>query len=156
MTFIRTSSTYLTPAWVLFGVGVVALIVVLFLGADPGIRPRTTLAEYAELLFLIVFEMFFVIGIGFLMVWVFASVGVFALARRAIADSGWGVVKTYVAGPGAPPWRGRITGDCVVRVPIPREVTTLSFAIDEEVLYKLVTVAEQSAYRQLEDLLGTP
>jgi predicted acylesterase/phospholipase RssA len=152
--FVRTSLIYLRPGYAAFAVGILGLIVVLALAADPGIHAATTPSEYVELLLLIFFEMVFVFALGFLIVSLFASVALLALSRRAIADSGWGVVRTYAAGPGAPAWRGKAPGDWVVRVPIPSEVSTLSFAIDDKVLREMLQKAEQSASRQLKKILG--
>jgi hypothetical protein len=51
---------------------------------------------------------------------------------RAVRRVGYGLVRTYVAGTGAPPWSGYATNEHVIRLPIGHCVTTLSFDMKDE------------------------
>lgn len=87
-----------------------------------------------------------------------------AILRGAVRDWGWGVARTYFASSGAPEWRGWVNGDWIVRLPIPHEVSTLSFAVHEQtiaesedlVLPKMRKIAEDAAYTQLKPILSVP
>jgi hypothetical protein len=63
---------------------------------------------------------------------VFCVLTVWALfwGGRAMGDVGWGVLKTYFAGTGATPWRGRGDDEHVIRIPIGRSLGTLSFNVN--------------------------
>jgi hypothetical protein len=54
--------------------------------------------------------------------------------RGTLLDSGWGVLGTYAAGPGAPRWAGAARGDWVLRVPVPKQIGTLNFGVCSDIV----------------------
>ncbi len=70
------------------------------------------------------------------------------LATRAIL---YGLVTTYVSGPGAPAWTS--TRDNIVALPILPNVTTLSFQIDSATRERLVEAAYWATMQKLDTLL---
>jgi predicted acylesterase/phospholipase RssA len=52
------------------------------------------------------------------------------LLHRTLQMTGYGLVKTFLQGPGAPIWVGADSNDRVVRLPVPPEITTLGFTND--------------------------
>ena len=72
------------------------------------------------------------------------------LARTA-RTMGYGLAKTYFAGPGAPPWTGERPN--VVSLPIPAEVTTLSFRMSPTVKKRLIAEAERVTAARLAHIM---
>ena len=67
---------------------------------------------------------------------------------RALRRIGYGLIKTYYAGSGAPPWAG--SKDNVISLPIVEGVTTLSFKLDEGLLTSQVSKAGLATLSQLD------
>ena len=152
------------PWVVYFALAVPGLMVVVTLARDPGVVDVSSMGERAARSFVALLSLLVVWGVGYMLTVLVLMVGLLEILRRPLRDSAWGIVRTYGAGPGAPRWRGRASGDDVVRIPIPREVSTLSFAVGEmslpvaeggtvRVLAELLRVAERSAGRQLDRIL---
>lgn len=72
----------------------------------------------------------------------------------------FGLARTYAAGPGAPPWAGAGEGDHVVRLPITKRLTTLSFDRSRPEVAEAIAEAIEAAYRttagHLDGVLKTP
>jgi hypothetical protein len=64
----------------------------------------------------------------------------------------YGLVTTYVAGPGAPAWAARRRN--VIALPIPPDVTTLSFEMTPETRRDLIASAKQATLAKLRTLLS--
>jgi NTE family protein len=105
---------------------------------------------------------------GFTMIAFAGVVGLVTILKRTLADWGWQLMRTYGAGPGAPPWAGAAGDDWVVRVPIPSELSTLSFDIHNHRIDDLDNPGQQIGFlgtllrktrddcgRQLDLILGT-
>jgi NTE family protein len=87
--------------------------------------------------------------------WLVISIVFFgaALVHRTVQVTGYGLVKTFLQGPGAPPWAGKASDDHVVRLPVPKEITTLTVSLDEKgMAAALASVREatRTKLRQLE------
>jgi predicted acylesterase/phospholipase RssA len=78
----------------------------------------------------------------------------------AVRQTGYGVLRTYIAGPGAPIWTGADKLDNVIRLPIPRDLSTLSFDRTKPKVEAAVTKAVQDAHdvtvTRLVEILATP
>jgi predicted acylesterase/phospholipase RssA len=86
---------------------------------------------------------------------VFASLLVITanfLLHRAARKILYGLVTTYVAGPGAPDWFEKRKN--VIALPIPKEVTTLSFEIDPKIQKRLIDDAFEKTDHRLEKILA--
>ena len=66
----------------------------------------------------------------------------------ALRRIGYGLIKTYYAGSGAPPWAGK--KDNVIELPIVEGVTTLSFELDEGLLRRQISKAGLATLSQLD------
>ena len=68
------------------------------------------------------------------------------------------IAGTYVAGSGAPYWSGRQqTGepdDGIIRLPIPAELKTMSFAIDPDLRAKVTEASYRAVHDRLQVILG--
>lgn len=98
------------------------------------------------------------VGIGMILVLVLASllIGVLAVNYVALGPLRHlmvGTARTLVAGPGAPAWAGSASDDHVMRLPIPRELTTFSFKADapevRAAIAKAIADAESVTLRDL-------
>lgn len=63
-----------------------------------------------------------------------------------VRDLLFGLTRTYVAGSGAPRWAGHAAEDHVLRLPIPRALTTLSFDASEPSTAAAIARANSDAY----------
>ena len=72
---------------------------------------------------------------------------------RTVYKIGYGLVRTYVAGPGAPAWIGAAKSDHVVRLRIPKEIGTLSFEMDDRDRANLIERARIDTKEQLKHIL---
>jgi predicted acylesterase/phospholipase RssA len=59
----------------------------------------------------------------------------------------YGIVRTYATGPGAPAWAGAADDDFVLRLPIPKELTTLSFDRTEPKVAAAILKTSEDARR---------
>lgn len=73
------------------------------------------------------------------------SVAVNYVMLGPIRQALFGLTKTYAAGPGAPPWAGASEFDHVVRLPIPQDLTTLSFDPEEPGVGEAIALAVRDA-----------
>ena len=76
------------------------------------------------------------------------------LLLRASRRILYGLVTTYVAGPGAPGWMGERRN--VIALPIPPTVKTLTFEMTDETRQDLITSARQATFTKLKTLLPEP
>jgi hypothetical protein len=83
----------------------------------------------------------------------FAFVGA-SFGIRVVRRVGYGLVRTYVAGTGAPPWSGYAHNEHVIRLPISHSVTTLSFDITEEQQKAVIDDAYTQTSRELAKILA--
>ena len=74
------------------------------------------------------------------------------LLLRASRRILYGLVTTYVAGPGAPEWMAKRRN--VIALPIPSAVKTLTFEMTAETRRDLITSAKQATFAKLETLLS--
>jgi predicted acylesterase/phospholipase RssA len=74
------------------------------------------------------------------------------LLLRTLRRTGYGLITTYAAGPGAPDWIAR--RDNVIALPIPPEVTTLSFEMPDDVKRRLLESAHDAAAGRLRTILA--
>ena len=81
------------------------------------------------------------------MIGVLANIVLLRPIRRLL----YGLVTTYVAGPGAPVWIEQ--RDNIISLPIPSEVSTLSFEMKAEASKNLITLAYQETLRKLDQVL---
>lgn len=70
------------------------------------------------------------------------------LALGASRQVLYGLVRTYAAGPGAPAWAGTAPDDHVVRLPIPKALTTMSFDRSSPGVQEAITTAIADAERE--------
>jgi predicted acylesterase/phospholipase RssA len=75
-----------------------------------------------------------VMGFAILLLSNFLAIGSVAALHKALRDWGWGVARTLLVSSGAPQWRGQAAGDLIVYLPIPKEVSTLSFTVHTKTL----------------------
>lgn len=72
----------------------------------------------------------------------------------------YGVVRTYAAGPGAPAWAGTAEDDHVIRLPIPRQLTTFSFRREApgtaEAVEQAIQDARAVSEARLDQILARP
>jgi predicted acylesterase/phospholipase RssA len=112
-------------------------------------------------------EMVQVVGVvvGMILVVVLAALLVGVLAVNFVALGPLrhlmvGTARTYVAGPGAPAWAGSASDDHVLRLPIPRELTTFSFKSDNPkvraAIARAIADAEAVTLRDLPSALAGP
>jgi hypothetical protein len=92
-------------------------------------------------------------AVGILMVFV-SVLGVVAnfLLLRASRRILYGLVTTYVAGPGAPEWATLRKN--IIALPIPSTVKTLSFNLEEKERKDLIEGAERATLERLEEVLA--
>jgi hypothetical protein len=76
----------------------------------------------------------------------FASGWVF---HRTIQRTGYGLLRTFLQNPAAPPWAGKAPGDIVVRLPVPEGLTTLEVALDEAALEAALEQAREETRNML-------
>jgi predicted acylesterase/phospholipase RssA len=76
------------------------------------------------------------------------------LLLRASRRILYGLVTTYVAGPGAPGWMAERRN--VIALPIPPTVKTLTFGMTAETRRYLITSAKQATFAKLKTLLPEP
>ena len=76
------------------------------------------------------------------------------LLLRAFRRILYGLVTTYVAGPGAPGWIAMRRN--VIALPIPPTVKTLTFEMTAETRLDLITSAKQATFAKLKTLLSDP
>lgn len=77
-----------------------------------------------------------------------------------VRQEAYGIARTYAAGPGAPAWAGESAEDFVLRLPIPKDLTTLSFDPREPriaaAISKAIADAHDVASTNLPLLLSRP
>lgn len=73
--------------------------------------------------------------------------------HRASRHVLYGLVTTYVAGPGAPEWVVAKKRNIVV-LPIPRDVTTLSFKMHGEQRQKVIAYAREATRAKLTEIIS--
>ena len=76
------------------------------------------------------------------------------LLLRASRRILYGLIATYVAGPGAPEWMAERRN--VIALPIPLEVKTLTFGMTDDTRQHLIRSAKQATSDKLETLLSEP
>jgi hypothetical protein len=74
------------------------------------------------------------------------------LIHRTLQMTGYGLVKTFLQGPAAPLWAGAASDDHVVRLPVPREITTLADSIDGDRLASALEDARAATRTELRQL----
>lgn len=152
---------YVTPLAALIAAIVLAGVLWLAIDRVPDPGEVSFLESRSMRLFVGLVTLTVVFFLGFLGLWAALSLLGFVVLWRPLADWGWGVMGTYAAGPGAPSWRGCADSDPVVKVPVPRELGTLSFSIGEEMLPDqqgvakhllpwILAAAQESTRRQLD------
>jgi hypothetical protein len=83
-----------------------------------------------------------VIGIPALLLWSLVPIYAWLLLtlvfgggwilHRTVQDTAYGLLRTFLQNPGAPPWAGEAPGDAVVRIRVPEGLTTLADGLREE------------------------
>src|SRR5262249_7398905 len=81
----------------------------------------------------------------------FLGLRVIHLSFRATRAILYGLITTYVNGPGAPAWASK--RENIVALPIPPNVTTLGFGIDPSTRERLAEAAYQATIQKLDPLL---
>jgi predicted acylesterase/phospholipase RssA len=86
--------------------------------------------------------------------WMVLSIVFFVgwLIHRTLQMTGYGLVKTFLQGPAAPLWAGAASDDHVVRLPVPREITTLADSIDGDRLAAALEDARAATRTELRQL----
>ncbi|OFW11856.1 MAG: hypothetical protein A3H96_22400 [Acidobacteria bacterium RIFCSPLOWO2_02_FULL_67_36] len=128
--FMRIALGYFHPLVVLLGLAPFIVTLAIAIAKDKGPGEISGWEEHA---FRIVPTLYLALTafVGGCVAVVFATgVVLLMLVRKTLADAGWGIVQTYGAGPGAPRWAGAAAGDWVVRVPVPKEISTLTFDVE--------------------------
>lgn len=91
---------------------------------------------------------------------VLLSVAVNYVMLGPIRQALFGLTKTYAAGPGAPPWAGASELDHVVRLPIPQDLTTLTFDPEKPGVGEAIALAIRDAASiaaiKLDAILASP
>jgi predicted acylesterase/phospholipase RssA len=71
----------------------------------------------------------------------FAALAANTVLLRTIRRVGYGIARTYAAGPGAPPWRGLADNDRVIRLSVPEGLSTMAFEADPRIVAQAVDTA---------------
>lgn len=68
---------------------------------------------------------------------------------------GYDLAKTFLQGPGAPPWAGSHEDDHVIRLDVPRGITTLKVAVSDDDLNRARDDARKKTRSQIRAILAT-
>jgi predicted acylesterase/phospholipase RssA len=74
------------------------------------------------------------------------------LTYRTVSATGYGLMRTFLQSPGAPPWAGVDQGDHVVRLPVPAGITTLESSLQGEQLEEALRSARDATRAKLREL----
>lgn len=74
------------------------------------------------------------------------------LVHRTLQITGYGLVKTFLQGPGAPIWVGTDTNDHVVRLSVPPEITTLEVSNDSGKIAAALEAAREATRTEFRKL----
>jgi hypothetical protein len=78
------------------------------------------------------------------------------LVHRTLQITGHGLVKTFLQGPGAPAWVGADPNDRVVRLSVPREITTLEVTKDSNKIAAALEAAREATRTEFRRLPVPP
>jgi predicted acylesterase/phospholipase RssA len=86
--------------------------------------------------------------------WMLISIVFFVgwLIHRTVQMTGYGLVKTFLQGPAAPLWAGAASDDHVVRLQVPRGITTLTVSIGDKEVAAALEAARAATCAELRQL----
>jgi hypothetical protein len=83
--------------------------------------------------------------------WIVISLvlGIGSLLHRTVQVTGYGLVRTFLAGAGPPVWTGTASDDHVVRLRVPRGIDTLAVSLGPDGVTAALNAAREETRSQL-------